>query len=87
MEQALSGILKSSRLFSRIGSGFIESGMTLFNACCGSWFPQGPQIRQNDVEIWQAEVTTSFTEPDESIEVACAETGVVSLVQVKQGRL
>jgi len=34
-----------------------------------------------------AEVTTSFTEPDETIEVACAETGVVAQVLVKQGQV
>ena len=34
----------------------------------------------------RAEVTTSFTEPDETIEVACAEPGVVALVKVKQGQ-
>ncbi len=43
------------------------------------------------VVVWgsatlQAEVTTSFTEPDETIEVACAETGVVARVLVKQGQ-
>ncbi len=34
----------------------------------------------------RAEVTTSFTEPDETIEVACAEPGVVAQVLVKQGQ-
>jgi len=34
----------------------------------------------------RAEVTTSFTEPDETTEVACAETGVVARVEVKQGQ-
>ena len=32
-----------------------------------------------------AEITSSFTEPEESIEVACAEPGVVARVLVKQG--
>lgn len=34
----------------------------------------------------RAEVTTSFTEPDETTDVACAETGVVARVDVKQGQ-
>lgn len=33
-----------------------------------------------------AEVTTSFTEPDETTDVACAEAGVVARVDVKQGQ-
>ena len=60
----------------------IESGMTLFNVCCESWIPQGPQSRPNDVDRLRAQVATSFTEPDETIEVACAEAGVVVQILV-----